>query len=263
MFSDVLPPLAGLSRAFQKKDIDFTVVKPLVVGTKATIDALLLTPGEFFQSLSDKLLDLEEYGVQQPSDSMIDSFKHDVYEKYLRTLSEHITAKFPDLSLFEGFEIFNPSNIPQELSLQPFHGFDMLDKLITQYGSYDVIHRDSTRDELKIFNSVVAANSELKQMTTHQLMSHLIKISELGLMFTNLTKLAAIGLLLPMSSVDCERGFSTLSRVKTDLRNRLANKTLNHLLMMAIEGLSPSDFPYELACDRWAAMRNRRINVEV
>ena len=100
-------------------------------------------------------------------------------------------------------------------------------------------------------------------MTTHQLMNHLIKISELGLMFPNLTKLAAIGLLLPMSSVDCERGFSTLSRVKTDLRNRLANKTLNHLLMMAIEGPSPSDFPYELACDRWAAMRNRRINVEV
>ena len=100
MFSDVLPPLAGLSRAFQKKDIDFTVVKPLVVGTKATIEALLLTPGEFFQSLSDKLSDLEEYGVQQPSDSMIDSFKHDVYEKYLRTLSEHIPARFPDLSLF-------------------------------------------------------------------------------------------------------------------------------------------------------------------
>ena len=69
----------------------------------------------------------------------------------------------------------------------------------------------STRYELKMFNSVVAANSELKQITTHQLMSHLIKTSELGLMFPNLTKLAAIGLLLPISSVDCERGFSTLS----------------------------------------------------
>ena len=124
----------------------------------------------------------------------------------------------------------------------------MLDKLITQYGSYDVIHRNLTRDELKMFNSVVAANSELKQMTTHQLMSHLIRTSELGLMFPNLTKLAAIGLLLLMSSVDCERGFSTLSRVKSDLRNRLANKTLNHLLMMAIEGPSPSYFPYELNC---------------
>ena len=98
----------------------------------------------------------------------------------------------------------------------------MLDKLITQYGSYDVIHTDSTRDELKIFNSVVAANSELKQMTTHQLMSHLIKTSELGLMFPNLTKLAAIGLLLPMSSVDCERGFSTLS---LSLESRLTLET--------------------------------------
>ena len=36
MLSDVLPPLANLSRAFQKKDVDFTVVKPLVQGTKAT-----------------------------------------------------------------------------------------------------------------------------------------------------------------------------------------------------------------------------------
>ena len=44
MLSDVLSPLANLSHAFH-------VVKPLVQGTKATIDALLMTPGEHFQSL--------------------------------------------------------------------------------------------------------------------------------------------------------------------------------------------------------------------
>ena len=62
-------------------------------------------------------------------------------------------------------------------------------------------------------------------------------------MFPNLARQAAVGLLVPMSTVHCERGFSTLSRVKTDLQNWLANKT--HLLMMSI------DFPYELACNRW------------
>ena len=36
----VLPPLACLSRAFQRQDFDFTAVKPLVAGTKATVDAL-------------------------------------------------------------------------------------------------------------------------------------------------------------------------------------------------------------------------------
>ena len=41
MLSDVLPPLANLSRAFQRKEVDFTVVKPLVMGTKTTIDSII------------------------------------------------------------------------------------------------------------------------------------------------------------------------------------------------------------------------------
>ena len=46
-----------------------------------------------------------------------------------------------------------------------------------------------------------------------------------------------------MSRVDCELGFSILSRIKTDLRNYLNNSTLDHLLMMSIEGPLLSDFP--------------------
>ena len=103
--------------------------------------------------------------------------------------------------------------------------------------------------ELKTFNSVIAGNVELKRMSVHQLMSHVVKSEELKLMFPNLAKLAAIGLLLPLSSVDCERGFSTLSRVKTDLRNRLSSRIFNHLLVIAIEGPSPTDYPYDQACD--------------
>ena len=45
-FSDVLPPLASLSCAFQWKDVNFTVIKLLVNGTQAAINTLLATPGE-------------------------------------------------------------------------------------------------------------------------------------------------------------------------------------------------------------------------
>ena len=110
---------------------------------------------------------------------------------------------------------------------------------------------------------MVAANHDLFSMTTPTLMSHLLKATEMSLMFTNLAKLAAIGLLLPMSTVDCERSFSTLSRVKADLRNHLNNTTLNHLLMMSVEGLPHSDFPYDNACDLCASKRNRRILVQL
>ena len=93
-------------------------------------------------------------------------------------------------------------------------------------------------------------------------MSHLLKSEELKLKFPNLAKLAAIGLVLPISTVDCERGFSALTHVKTSLRNRLSARMLNHLLMIAVEGPAPTGFPYDQACDLWASRRNRRIQVE-
>ena len=77
----------------------------------------------------------------------------------------------------------------------------------------------------------------------------------------NLAKMAAIGLLLPMSTADCERDFSTLQRVKTSSHNRLSNRILNHLLSISTEGQDPKDFSFDVACDIWATWRKGRISV--
>ena len=134
------------------------------------------------------------------------------------------------------------------------HGADKLCMLTNHYGQYGDIDTEDSQVELNTLNSVVASNVELKRMSVHQLMSHLVKSEELKLMFPNLAKLAAIGLLLPMSTVDCERGFSAFTRVKSNLRNRLSAKTLNHLLVITTEGpISPTDHFYDQACDLWAS----------
>ena len=56
-------------------------------------------------------------------------------------------------------------------------------------------------------------------------MSHLLKAGELKLMFANLAKFAAIGLFLPIFTVDCEQGFSVLTCVRTNLRKDFGAKT--------------------------------------
>ena len=144
------------------------------------------------------------------------------------------------------------------MSLHATHGFDLLQTLTDHYGPHNIVNAEASQVELKTFNSVVASNAELRRMTTRGVMTHLLKGEELK----SLTKLAAIGLLLLLSTVDCERGFSTLSRVKTDLRNRLCNRTLNNLLIISIEGPDTEDYPYDKACNLWASWRNRRIQVE-
>ena len=256
MFSDLLPHLAGLSRAFQQKDVSFTVVKPLVSGTQ-------VTPGEHFQSLSAVFFELEDYGVKSPTDSQMETFKRDVYSKYLHTLLEHISQRFPDIKLLEGFSIFDASSIPRELGLQACHGQSDLVVLTDHFGPHGVILPDQAKEELKVCNSVIAANPELKNLSPREIMTKIVRTAEHKAMFPNLSKLASVGLLMPMSTVDCERGFSALSRIKTNSRNRLSSKILNDLLTITVEGPSIDDFPYGEACNKWATSRNRRINVTV
>ncbi|RXN12206.1 zinc finger protein 862-like [Labeo rohita] len=64
-----------------------------------------------------------------------------------------------------------------------------------------------------------------------------------------LSLLASIALVIPVSSVNCERDFSTMNRVKTDLRNKLQGEHLAACLRISINGACPEDFPYDRALE--------------
>ena len=78
-------------------------------------------------------------------------------------------------------------------------------------------------------------------------------------MFPQLLKLATIGALIPVSTAECKRAFSSMNRIKTELRNRLKTSTLDCLMRVSIEGLPLADFNFEHAADIWGGMRNRRL----
>ena len=190
------------------------MVKPLVAGTKAAIDALLLVPGDCFSSFPKVLPELEEFGVQQPTDHQVQQFKQHVYDKYLETLSQHITNRFPDMSLLEGFSIFDASNIPLDLSLQPNHGSEHLATLLDHYGTHGVVDSHATKLEFRTFISVIASNPGLKQLTMRQLMSHVIKTPEFNVMFPNLMKLATLVCFFRCQLLTANVGFQLYRELK-------------------------------------------------
>ena len=93
--------------------------------------------------------------------------------------------------------------------------------------------------------------------------------------FPNLSKLAAIALVLPVSSVECERAFSFMNRsvsgcylrslrphrIKTIPRNRMKNDLLNWPMILAIHVPDRKKFNYNAAVDYWAARWNHRVKV--
>ncbi|XP_049447599.1 uncharacterized protein LOC125898031 [Epinephelus fuscoguttatus] len=64
-----------------------------------------------------------------------------------------------------------------------------------------------------------------------------------------LSLLAGIALVIPVSSMNYERDFSTLNRVKTDLRNHLQGEHLAACLRISINGPDLEDFPYDKALE--------------
>ena len=98
-------------------------------------------------------------------------------------------------------------------------------------------------------------------MNAQEVMALLVEKTDLADLFPNLFRIALIGLLIPTSTADCERGFSALKRIKTPLRNRLSNPICVNLLFISIEGPTHEKFDFDAACSLWASKRNRRIDI--
>lgn len=85
--------------------------------------------------------------------------------------------------------------------------------LNAHYRPHNVIVPESLKAEYPLFVNAVRADGRLCTLSTREIMLLLISNSALLAMFPNLAKVK-IGLLLPISTAYCERGFSSSSKSK-------------------------------------------------
>ena len=78
--------------------------------------------------------------------------------------------------------------------------------------------------------------------------------------FSSLAVLIDIYLVLPCSTAVCERGFSSMKRIKNDWRSSLASDQLRKLMFLSIEGADPADFDAQREVQHWwqSGKRSRR-----
>ena len=69
-----------------------------------------------------------------------------------------------------------------------------------------------------------------------------------------MSTLAKICRVVPILTADMERTFSQLKLIKTRIRNRMNEKTLDSLMQIAIEGPGIAEFPVTEAVKLWATI---------
>ncbi len=97
--------------------------------------------------------------------------------------------------------------------------------------SYPFLKKDKLRSELK----VLYERPDLQKSSGTMGIFNFIVRSGLEKCFSETCTLLQIILTIPMSTAEAERCFSTLKRVKTFLRNSMADSRMNALAMLSIE----------------------------
>ena len=86
----------------------------------------------------------------------------------------------------------------------------------------------------------------------------LTTVQDIGAQFPDFATLAMIALVIPVSSVPCERGFSTQNQIKTEARNRLSEDRVARLMTLNIHGKTIEKFNFSDVSTVFRAVKKRR-----
>lgn len=152
---------------------------------------------------------------------------------------------------------------PHEL---PIYGDGKIEILVEQYGKCKrddqekviepVVDAEDTRREWAIGKKLVLEQAYFRD----NLILPWKKINDKHReIVPNLVKLARIAVTLPVNTAICERGFSAQNNIKSCLRNRIEENTLNRLMTIMVEGQQLSDFDFDEALRHWRSSKSRKI----
>ena len=82
-------------------------------------------------------------------------------------------------------------------------------------------------------------------------------ITELNDQYPDFANLARLALIIPVSSVSCERGISVQNALKTKVRNRLNPERLNRLMFIKLAGPDVDQFDFLVAARLFENMKPR------
>jgi hypothetical protein len=262
LLSDVLPLLSKLSLIFQKEDVDLSLIKPVVSATVASLKVLRDKPGVYLKQLDETLHKLStEFGLQVSSNSK-QQFQQNIREVYIDKLVDNLENRFAESHLLSGLvTLFHPGNAAESKQSSPgivdTYGDAAVSTIATKFTT--TVVKERLQLEWMGFKHVLSC--KFADSRPNKVMATLSGDSSFSSLYPTLSKLASISLTLPISTADCERGFSTMNRIKTDSRNRLKTTTLDMLIRLSSEGPSLETFDFDAAVNVWAQRSKRRISV--
>ena len=264
LLCDALPHVSHLSKCFQITNTDYSIIPIMVNTTIHSIKQLKQVDGVNLMGLKTFLDQLTSAGIdiRKPPRLAEIYFETSIKQPYLDTLIKNLETRFDDKSVLASFDVMNPAKLPplsenpSSAELEEFTAYGNVQiNNFTQQFQGIVAEPDECLEEWSNFRQFLRENlGHLKQT---EVVSLLCTDLSLASIYPNMTTLAKICRVIPIHTADVERTFSQLKLIKTRIRNRMNEKTLDSLLRIAIEGPPVCDFPVNEAIQLWAKKKKQ------
>ena len=264
---DILGQLTYLSCFFQQDNLDFSQVKSAVDGTISTIKEdyidCEIVGGEHLNSILielDNPILFEDHNVIKSSSDEHECFTS--IRNFTEAVVQNLEDRFPDLPIWSAFKILDPQSYPSKAtSLRDFGKKEVItivDHFCTpKFGDgieYDeIIDQALFQREWPVFKRSVYDN--YRSLSFKELAKEIITQKKAS--FPTISKLLKLIIVLPMSSVPCERGFSAHNRIRAKFRQQLVQKTVKSLMFISVNGPDPENFDFNEPLKLWKKKRNR------
>ena len=237
LIKDILSVLTKLSLTFQLQQVDISLVHSNVTAAIDALDNMISPNGEYI------LYNISDNNTQRSSFEL-------ARRNFIAKLKGNLSDRFVDSALIHvsAFKIFDPKYFPTTVSKAAMSNFgeEELKVIIKHYSKSSPdehkppLNDNELRSEYELFHPFVIHNFQKSGFYSFAI-TFLQIHSE---MYPQISHLLSILVILPVSSVPCERGFSAANRIKTKLRNRLMVQSLDILLRISIEGPPIEQFDF-------------------
>ena len=255
-FSDIMSEIALLSRKFQERDLKYDDLKKTLDATCGSIEQQYLvedpsyghTLREFVQAYAEADT-FQDFEIKR---SHKDSRLTGAVSEFATNLLNSVRSRFPKLEIWDALSIFNPNTFPNTVKAKATFGGERLTVLLNHFGekrgsNTPPICPVEAKKEWSLFKNHMFANAEASPedespFTASSLAEQMLSSEQMLREFPNMTKLMAIGIVLPVSSVECERGFSKQNVIKTRLRCSVSIERLEQLMRISLNGPNLEEF---------------------
>ena len=188
---------------------------------------------------------LQDYVVEallnETSIGGLDAYVQDIYE-IVDKVNAELCRRFDEknITMMRGITVLCPNS----------NSFLDVTKLI-DFAELFKAETESLRCEIATFKCMLGRKTEAEcPATLLQLEAYLTKLKEA---FFELHRLLSIACTLPVSSAECERNFSSMRLIKSDLRSLMKDERLDSLMMLGIHRDRGSRLEFDAIVNRFKA----------